>query len=189
MMEKNPQKIQKHTQNDFKRFIVKKSITPDGEFASKALYSLDAELIAKEEMFDGFYGVCTNLEDEAAAIIKVNHQRWEIEESFRIMKTDFRARPVYLSRDDRISAHFTTCFLALTLYRFLEKKLNECFTSREIVQGLQNMNFYKITGEGYIPTYTRNDFTDALHNAFQFQTDYQIVSTQQMKKIFKTTKS
>ncbi|WP_196607493.1 IS1634 family transposase [Pectinatus frisingensis] len=189
MIDDNPQRIHKCSQNDFKRLIAKKSITSDGEIADKNLYSIDADLIAKEEVFDGFYGVCTNLEDDASAIIKINHQRWKIEESFRIMKTEFKARPVYLSRDDRISAHFTTCFIALTLYRLLERQLNERFTNREIIQGLQNMNFYKVAGEGYIPAYTRNDFTDALHETFKFQTDYQIVNTHQMKNIFKATKS
>ena len=72
-------------------------------------------------MYDGFYAVCTNLEDDATAITKINHRRWEIEECFRIMKCEFKARPVYLSRDDRIQAHFTTCFLALVVYRYLEK--------------------------------------------------------------------
>ncbi|KJS83374.1 MAG: hypothetical protein JM58_12705, partial [Peptococcaceae bacterium BICA1-8] len=92
------------------------------------------------------------------------------------------------SRDDRIKAHFTTCFLALTLYRYLEKRLKEEFTSTEIISQLRGMNFYSAPGEGYIPTYTRTDFTDALHEAFGFRTDYQIVTTKQMKKIFKDTK-
>ena len=104
------------------------------------------------------------------------------------MKSEFKARPVYLSRDDRIRAHFTTCFLALTLYRYLEKRLGENFTTEEIITGLQEMNFYSVFGEGYIPTYTRTDFTDALHEAFGFRTDYQIVSDKNMKKIFKDTK-
>jgi transposase len=105
------------------------------------------------------------------------------------MKTEFRARPVYLSRDDRIFAHFTTCFLALTLYRFLEKTLENRFTCHKIIQGLRDLNFYKLKNEGYIPAYVSNDFTDLLHEKFQFQTDLQIVSTQEMKKIFKFTKS
>lgn len=139
-------------------------------------------------MYDGFYAVCTNLEDEAAEIAKINHKRWEIEECFRIMKTDFKARPVYLKRDDRIKTHFTTCFIALTLYRYLEKKLNLNYTSSEIIQGLRAMNFYAVPGEGYIPTYTRTDFTDALHEAFGFHTDYQMVTIKQMKKFLKETK-
>jgi len=96
---------------------------------------------------------------------------------------------VYLSRDDRIEAHFTTCFIALILYRFLEKKLGSKYTCSEIVNGLRNMNFYEVKGEGYVPNYTRTDFTDDLHEAFGFRTDYQIVSASQMKKIFKSTKS
>jgi len=188
VIDTNPTKLKKCNQNDYKRFISKTSITPDGETADKELFSIDTELISKEEAFDGFYGVCTNLEDDAAAIIKVNHRRWEIEECFRIMKSEFKARPVYLSRDDRITAHFTTCFLSLVIYRLLEKKLEEKFTCCEIIQGLRDMNLYEITGDGYIPTYTRTDFTDALHNTFGFRTDYQIVSTSQMKKNFKATK-
>ena len=105
------------------------------------------------------------------------------------MKTEFKARPVYLSRDDRIHAHFTTCFLALTLYRFLEKKLDDKFTCRKIIQGLQDMNFYKFKNEGYVPAYVSNDFTDLLHKKFQFQTDLQIIPTQKMKNIFKFTKN
>lgn len=189
LVQKNPQKISKHNQNDYKRFISKKSITPDGEIAEKNLYSLDAERILQEEMFDGYYGICTNLEDDAQSIIRINQQRWEIEESFRIMKAEFQARPVYLSRDDRIHAHFTTCFLALTLYRFLEKALDEQFTCHRIIEGLRNMNFYKIKTEGYIPAYVSDDFMDVLHEKFQFLTDLQIVTAQEMKNIFKTTKT
>ncbi|SNR91324.1 Transposase DDE domain-containing protein [Anaerovirgula multivorans] len=189
VIETNPSKLKKSHQNDYKRFIGKTSVTPDGEVAEKDLYSLDLEVIAKEEAYDGFYGVCTNLEDEASEIIKVNHRRWEIEECFRIMKSEFKARPVYLTRDDRIEAHFTTCFLAMVLYRYLEKRLDSKFTCSEIIQGLRDMNFYEIPGDGYIPTYTRTDFTDALHEAFGFRTDYQIIKNTQMKKIFKDTKN
>jgi len=188
VIETNPSKLQKSNQNDYKRFIEKTSVTPDGEVAEKDLYSLDLEVIAKEEAYDGFYAVCTNLEDEAAEIIKVNHRRWEIEECFRIMKSEFKARPVYLTRDDRIEAHFTTCFLAMVLYRYLEKRLDSKFTCAEIVRGLRDMNFYEIHGDGFIPTYTRRDFTDALHEAFGFRTDYQIIKNNHMKKIFKDTK-
>ena len=188
LIESRPSSLKKHRQNDFKRFIVKTNVTDDGEIAENEVYSINQDVIANEEAYDGFYAVCTNLEDDAPAITKINRNRWEIEECFRLLKTDFKARPVYLSRDDRIKAHFTTCFLALTLYRYLEKKLKEEFTSTEIISQIRGMNFYSIPGEGYIPTYTRTDFTDALHNAFGFRTDYQIVTTKQMKKIFNDTK-
>lgn len=188
LVDSTPSNIKKKRQNDYKRFISSTNVTGDGEIAEKTVYAIDDSIIATEEMYDGFYAVCTNLEDDAPSIIKINQRRWEIEESFRIMKSEFKARPVYLSRDDRIKAHFTTCFLALTLYRYLEKRLGEKFTTEEIITGLQEMNFYSVFGEGYIPTYTRTDFTDALHEAFGFRTDYQIVSDKNMKKIFKDTK-
>jgi len=184
----NPEKIKKCRQNDYKRFIHKISCTDDGEVAENEIYIIDSALIQKEEAFDGFYGVCTNLEDDVSEIIKVNHRRWEIEECFRIMKSEFKARPVYLSNDDRIEAHFITCFISLIIYRLLEKKLEERFTCHEIISGFRDMNFLEAKGEGYIPTYTRTDFTDALHDAFGFRTDYQIVSTNMMKKIIKETK-
>jgi len=188
IIDSNPTKLKKCNQNDYKRFIEKTNCTNDGEVAENEVYALNSELITKEEMFDGFYAVCTNLEDNAKEIIKVNHRRWEIEECFRIMKSEFKSRPVYLSREDRITAHFTTCFMSLVIYRLLEKKLGEKFTCAEIIRGLKDMNFLKVDGEGHIPAYTRTDFTDALHEAFGFRTDFQIVSEKNMKKIFRDTK-
>lgn len=181
-------KLDKCNQNDFKRFIKKTNITNDGEIAEKKVLTLNNDVIQKEEQFDGFYGVCTNLDDDAEEIIKVNQRRWEIEESFRIMKSEFKARPVYLSRDDRITAHFTTCFLSLVLLRFLEKRLEEKYTTSKIIDTLKNMNFSESIGNGYIPTYTRTDLTDALHNKFGFRTDYQIITNYSLKKIFKKIK-
>ena len=188
-IEKNPQKISKTNQNDYKRFISKKSITSDGEIAKKNIFSMDTDRIAKEEAFDGYYAICTNLEDEALKIIEINHQRWEIEESFRIMKSEFHSRPVYLSRDDRIRAHFMTCFLALTLYRFLELRLDKRFTCHQIIDGLRNMNFYKIKSEGFAPAYEYDEFMEALHAEFPFKTNMQIIPTQEMKNIFKASRN
>ena len=181
-------KLDKYNQNDYKRFIKRTNITAEGEIAEKKILSINNEIIEKEEKFDGFYGVCTNLEDNAEEIIKVNQRRWEIEESFRIMKSEFKARPVYLSRDDRITAHFTTCFLSLVLLRFLEKKLEEKYSSSKIIDCLREMNFMESIGNGYIPTYTRTDLTDDLHDKFGFRTDYQIITNYSLKKIFKKIK-
>lgn len=189
LMTANPAKLKKANPNDYKRFIAKKNITVEGEIADKEFYRIDDDKIKSEEAFDGFYGVCTNLDDEPAIIIKINHRRWEIEECFRIMKSEFKARPIYLKRDDRIKAHFTTCFLSLMLYRVLEKKLDEKFTCSEMIQGLRDLRFLEIPKEGYLPAYTRTDFTDALHDAFGFRTDYQIIPNRIMKKLFKQTKS
>lgn len=188
LIEERPKSVNKKNQNDFKRFISSTNVTKDGEIADKVIYSINQDVIAKEEMYDGFYAVCTNLDEDASAITKINHRRWEIEECFRIMKSEFKARPVYLSRDDRIQAHFTTCFLAIVIYRYLEKYLSEEFTSSEIIHSLRNMDFNYIPTEGYIPTYTRTDLTDILHEVFGFRTDTEIVSLREMKKILKDTK-
>lgn len=188
LVSSNPGKVGKKRQNDYKRFISTVNATNNGEVADKAQHFMDETIIAQEAIYDGFYAVCTNLEDDGSEVTKINHRRWEIEECFRIMKSDFKARPVYLRKDDRIKAHFTTCFLALVLYRYLEKRLNNKFTTEEMVNQLRDMNFYAVPGQGYIPTYTRTDFTDALHEAFGFRTDYQIVGEKEMKKIYKNTK-
>ena len=184
-----PQKFKKANQNDYKRFIEQIPYTSDGEKAEKVAFSLNQDVINKEARYDGFYAVCTNLASSAEEIIAINHRRWEIEESFRIMKSELRSRPVYLSRDDRIIAHFMTCFISLMVVRVLEKKMGEKFTCQETITKLREMNFMELRGEGFIPAYTRTDFTDSLHEAFGFRTDYQILPTKKMKKIFKMTKT
>lgn len=181
--------LKKHHQNDCKRFIKKINLTSDGEVAEKEIYELDQSVIEKESVYDGFYAVCTNLDDSPSRIVKINHRRWEIEECFRIMKTDFRSRPAYVRTDDRIQAHFMTCFLSLILFRYLEKALDYKYTCEEILYTLREMNFLSVNSEGYIPTYTRTDLTDSLHEAFGFRTDHQIISQRKMKKIFRDTKN
>ena len=184
----NPAKLKKASQNDFKRFISKMSVTDNGEIAEKGFYRINTQAIEAEEAFDGFYAVCTNLEDDIAAIVAVNHRRWEIEECFRIMKHEFKARPVYVKRDMRIKAHFLTCFISLLVYRILEKRLEEKYTCRQIIRGLRDMNYLEASGMGYLPAYTRTDFTDALHDAFGFRTDYHILTHSYMKNIFRQSK-
>ena len=180
------------SQNDPKRFIKEESCTADGELAGIKNFSLNQEMIEQESRFDGFYGICTDLEDAAPEIIRLNGGRWIIEDCFRITKKDFEARPVYLQRDDRIKAHFLTCFLALLLYKYLEKKVNRGgmhFSPAEIIDTLKGMDFIAVSGEGYIPSYTRTDLTNNLHGSAGFRTDTQIVSKQTMKKIIKSTKN
>lgn len=113
---------------------------------------------------------------------------WENEECFRIMKTDFEARPVYLNRKERILAHFITCFISLIVYRYLEKKLADRYTIDQILPTLQEMDFMKYEGKGYQPVYTRTELTDALHDAFGFCTSKQIVPIAKMRNICSQTK-
>ena len=184
----SPSKLSKSKANDPKRFIVQGHCTPDGEVASKTITSLSQEKIDNEAKYDGLYAVCTNLDCDVSSIIKINQRRWEIEECFRIMKTEFKARPVYLSRKDRITAHFTTCFAALVIYRILEQKLKEKYTCAQLIGTIRSMDMMIAPGEGYIPTYTRTDITDDLHEVFGFRTDYQITSQQNMRKILNQIK-
>lgn len=176
-------------QNDPMRFVKKTSVTTDGEIAEKQVYELDEEQIQKEELYDGFYAVITNLEGDISEIIRINRQRWEIEENFRIMKTEFEARPVYVRRDDRIKAHFMTCYISLLIYRLLEKKLGDKYTSRQILETLRSMQMTLLsTASGYIPSYQRTELTDVLHKVFGFRTDYEFITKSAMRTIIKETK-
>ena len=187
IISKNPKNIKSNNENDPKRFIKNIPTTNNGEVAENNNYILNQEKINEEAKYDGLYGVCTNLEDNVEEIIKINKRRWEIEESFRIMKSEFKARPVYLSREDRIKAHFLTCFLSLVIFRYLEKKLEEKYTVTEIIETLKKYNL-NLIGNDYIPSYTRTDLTDLLHDIFGFRTDYQIISEKNIKKICKQLK-
>lgn len=175
-------------QTDFKRFLTMRTCTDDGEIASKKIYELNEDAIEKEERFDGFYAVCTNLEDTPLDIINITHRRWEIEECFRIMKSDLKSRPVYLQKKDRIKAHFMTCFIAIILFRYVEKKLDNKYTCAQILEALRSMDFIKIEGHGYIPAYDNTDIIKDLHKAFGIDTAREIISITEMKKICAITK-
>lgn len=187
-----PSSLKRKRPQDPTRFIKNYSITEDGELANHTFYELDEEAITAEERYDGFYAVCTNLEDRPELILEVNKQRWQIEEAFRTLKTEFRARPVYLQRDDRILAHFITCFLALLMFKILKARVEKCLparqvTNRDLLNSLQKMNFHALEAGYYVPNYTRTDLTDALHEAMGFRTDFEVLSAQQMKNILKAT--
>ena len=189
LIDMNPKKIGKAKQNDPKRFIESISSTSNGEVADKTNYFINQDIIDEEARYDGLYAVCTNLEDNVEDIIKVNHKRWEIEESFRIMKTEFNARPVFHSNEEAIKAHFLICFLALTVYRYLEKKLDEKYTVGEIIDTLKEMNLKLDMPEIYSPNYVRTDLTDDLHEKFDFRTDFEAINLKNLKQIFKQTKN
>lgn len=182
-------KIDKPSQNSPKRFIETISTTYEGEIANHKINVLNTDRIAEEEAYDGFYGVCTTLEDDAKEILKINHRRWEIEETFRLMKSEFKARPVFLQKDERIRAHFLTCFLSLVVFRLLERELGREFSAREIISALKGFDFFEAGGLGYIPTYTRTHITDALCQTIDFPINGTIIPDSNMKKIIKSTKA
>lgn len=184
----HPSSSDKRSQNDARRFIKKTSCTMDGEIAVKAMYELDETALHEESRYDGFYAVCTNLDDDPAVIAKINHDRWEIEESFRIMKSEFEARPVFLQGDDRIKAHFLTCFIALMIYRILEKQLGDKYTCEDIFYTLRKMDMRKLGDYGYIPCYTRTSLTDDLHENAGFRTDYELITPKSMAGIIRRSK-
>ena len=175
-------------QNDYRRFIDTLNSTDNGEIAENTTYSINQDVIEEEEKYDGYYALTTNLIGDIKEILKIVKGRWEIEESFRIMKSDFLARPVNLSREDRIKAHFLICFISLFIYRILEKKLDYKYTTSQILNTLRNMKVLESKGDGYIPEYTRTDLTDDLHELFGFRTDYELNTYKDFKKIFSLIK-
>ena len=181
-------KRQRKNPNDPARFVNKIAATVEGEKADIHYY-LDVDTIAREEMYDGFYAVCTDLlDDDAADVLKVSEGRWQIEDCFRTMKTDFEARPVYLNREDRIKAHFLTCFLALLHFRLLGRSLKDSYTTEELLRTLRSMNFVDVEEQGFMPVYERRKITDDLHEACGFRTDYQFITKRKMKGIQKKSK-
>lgn len=188
MIESGNTKKQRKNQNDPARFIGTIAATENGE-AAKIHSFLDENKIATEEQYDGLYAVCTDLlDDEVNDILKVSEGRWQIEECFRIMKTDFSSRPVYLQNENRIKAHFLICFLALLIYRILEKKLDYKYTCEDILGTLKEMNFANLQEQGFVPLYKRLKITDDLHETSGFRTDYQFITKSQMKTIQKKSK-
>lgn len=170
-------------QNDYRRFIESTNSTKNGEIAESTTYSINQNIIDEEEKYDGYYALTTNLNGDITEIFKIVKGRWEIEESFRIMKSDFVARPINLSREDRIKAHFMTCFISLFIYRLLEKKLNYKYTTSQILSTLKNMTMVEQKGLGFEPIYERTDITDSLHELFNFNTDLELINYKKMKKI------
>ena len=177
-------KIRKNRKNpnDPARFIEEIHVTGSSEVADNVIATLNEEAIANEEMYDGFYAVITDIDDDPSQIIAINKRRWQIEECFRIMKTEFRSRPVYVSTEKAIKAHFLTCFIALLVYRILEYQLTQ------IVNTLSEMKLTNIGEMGYIPSYTRTELTDALHENAGFRTDTQIVKKSKLRTVIRSTK-
>ena len=188
MLDSGNTKKNRKNPNDPARFIGTLAVTKEGEAADVKHY-LDENKISEEGQHDGFYAVCTDLlDDEVDDILKVSEGRWQIEECFRIMKADFSARPIYLQDENRIKAHFLICFLALTIYRFLEKKLGSKYTCEKLLDTLKGMNFAEIQEQGFTPLYKREAITDDLHDVCGFRTDYQFITKSKMRNIQKKSK-
>ena len=184
---------------NFRSYIIKDRCTADGELAEHdAGHHIDQDRVAEEEQYDGFYAVTTNLEEYTDKlghthhtipdILNINRARWEIEESFRIMKTQMRARPVYHRTDRAIRAHFALCFVALFIYRVLEHRLDSNFTTDQILDSLRTMNALQVPSEGFIPTFRRTDLTDKLFEISGFRLDTEIIMLKKLKSIIAMTR-
>ena len=181
-------KKQRRNPNDPARFVNRIAVTKEGEKADVHYY-LDLDKIAEEEKYDGLYAVCTDLlDDEVSEILKVSEGRWQIEDCFRTMKTEFSARPVYVSREDRIRAHFLTCFLALLVFRLLKREVKSSCTTCQLLEVLRGMEFADVQEQGFTPVYERTLLTDGLHEACGFRTDYEFITKRKMKEIEKKSK-
>lgn len=188
MVDRGKLRRQTRNPNDPARFVGKIAVTKEGEVAD-IKYFLDEDKIAGEEAYDGLYAVCTDLlDDNVEGILRVSEGRWQIEACFRTLKTEFEARPVYVSREDRIKAHFLTCFLSLLIYRLLEKKLGNKYTCEKLLEKLKEMNFADIEGQGFMPLYKRDKITDSLHDVCGFRTDWQFITKEKMRSIQKDSK-
>ena len=165
--------------NDIARFIKNAN-------EEKNTYVLDQDRIEQEEKFDGFYAIATNLlNDSAKEIFEINDQRYKIEDCFRVLKTNFDARPVYHRLDNRIVAHFMICYTSLLIYRLLEKKLKEKgyhFTINEILTTLKNMNISNVKDRFYQADYTGGNVLNALCNTFKLQLDKKYYLPKNLKK-------
>lgn len=175
--------------NDPKRFIKETRTTDTGEIACNIEYMVDQEILEEEQKYSGLYGITTNLINDTQTVIKVLHNKWEIEESFRIMKEEFDTGTVYLSREDRIKGHFITCYLSLFIYRYLEHQLNDKYTVYEIVKKLQEMKMLELKGKGFVPLQTRDDLTDDLHAFLGLNTDTEIITYKKIKEIYDLTEN
>lgn len=189
MLADGKHKRTKKNPNDPARFISQIAVTDKGEAADKKIYALDESKIADEARYDGLYALCTDLlDDDPKTIINVSEGRWQIEACFRILKTDFEARPVYVRREQSIKAHFLVCFLSLLIYKLLEKNLLKKYTCDEILDTLKSMNFADIEEQGFMPLFERTKLTDDLHDSCGFRTDFKFITKQKMKNIEKISK-
>ena len=177
---KDPEKIKKGP-NDIRRFLKNTS-------SDTANYVLDMDKIHEEEKYDGFYAVATNLDDSAKDILAVAQNRYKIEDCFRIMKTNFDARPVFLRKPERIRAHFLICYTALLIYRLMECKLDDNLThvtTSNLIKTLRNMNVVNMDDMCYKSIYSGSQALDALERCFELQLNRKYYRPSDLNKIVK----
>lgn len=190
MIERKSEKS-RQTQQDPRRLISTAKYTDAGELAENTVTSLDVELIEKEKTMDGLNCVATRLEGSVGDILHVNGYRYEIEHLFRVTKTEFDARPVYLRREDRIRAHFAICFVALLLLKAFQKQVNaglgenNRYSSEQIIDALAGMDYNMVRGTGYVPAYSATTLRSRCCETANLPIDRQIVLNRKMRQYLK----
>lgn len=185
LLDKNLEKRKKGP-NDVERMVKTTHVTKNAEIAEISRNEIDEEKVKREESLLGFYAVATSLDRKTKEILAINAERWKIEQSFRIMKTEFSSRPVYVWTEEHIRAHFAICYMALLIYRILERKLDEKehFTTAQILNTLRNMQV--ISKDGYYESvYTGSKVLDALEASFGLGLNKKYYRKQRLEKIFK----
>ncbi|PZM83727.1 IS1634 family transposase [Candidatus Gracilibacteria bacterium] len=178
--------VDKERLNDPKRYIKSEYLTKNGELADIKYNELDYDKIIHEKKFDGYYAVVTsNFDDLSNEILDIIHQKWKIEESFRILKTNFKSRPVYLRDENRIMAHFAICFIALLIYRILEKKLDYKYTIDEIIDTLNEMYVDCLNDSLFKMAFRYKQIHIDLNEIFKIEIFKQYVSNTGLNKLFK----
>ena len=173
--------------NDVTRFIKRVSSTKSGEEVNDR-YEIDQSVIDEEEKYDGFYAVATNLDDSAKDIIEISSNRYKIEDCFRVMKTNFSARPVFHQNRERIIAHFMICYTALLVYRLLEAKLDKNkthFSIENITETLKNMEVVNVGDMYYMSTYNGSQICTALNTVFDLELDKKYYLPKELNKKIK----
>jgi transposase len=184
---KDPESIKKGP-HDVTRFIKRTSRSGSGEKAADS-YAIDEARIREEEKYDGYYAIATNLEDDAKSIVEVSSKRHKIEDCFRVLKTDFSARPVYHRKRERITAHFMICYTALLVYRLLEAKLDDNgthFTIEQVLQTLRNMTVTNAHDLYYIATYSGSQVCTAFNDLFDLGLDRCYYQPKELNKKIKS---
>lgn len=174
------------------KYVKTEHFTSDGSRAVKVEMSIDTKILEQEERLDGFYAYGTSLDDSCTDILKIRSLHHEIEHLFRTTKTHLDARPVYLSRQDRIKSHFLICFLSMVLLKILQRQITEAYPQDyaqtplsidSLIETLRDFNFASLPQGNYQPVFRRTALTDRIQSILGINANYEIISPQKMRGI------
>ena len=194
----NKQINSRQSQQDPRHYVTTTHKTKDGERAIKIEMAINTDVVDQEEELDGFYAYATSLNDEAIDVLRIRSFHHEIEHLFRTTKTFLGARPVFLTRQDRIKAHFLICFLAMVILKILQRQIVEAnpesykkepLTIDSLIDTLRDIRFAQVEGHGYLPMFTRTALTDQLQDLAGVSINTQIIPTRTMNANYRNVKN